>query len=67
LKPGPVETYADQALAVAAASFAGRCWFTRGPGRAVGAALAAIPKAPLLAREVLPVPSAEGRPAGESS
>ncbi|MGW0765819.1 HAD-IC family P-type ATPase [Streptomyces sp. NPDC002676] len=51
LKPGPIERYADQALAVAAASFAGSLLLTRRPGRAVGAALAAIPKAPPLARE----------------
>ncbi|MFC3578218.1 HAD-IC family P-type ATPase [Streptomyces yaanensis] len=51
LKPGPVERYADQALAVAAASFAGSLLLTRRPRRATGAALAAIPKAPLLARE----------------
>ncbi|MFF4041197.1 HAD-IC family P-type ATPase [Streptomyces sp. NPDC001816] len=51
LKPGPVERYADHALAVAAASFAGTLLVTRRPGRALGAALAAIPKAPLLARE----------------
>ncbi|MGW0994303.1 HAD-IC family P-type ATPase [Streptomyces sp. NPDC002520] len=51
LKPGPIERYADQALAVAAASFVGSLLVTRRPGRAVGAALAAIPKAPPLARE----------------
>ncbi|MFI6493249.1 HAD-IC family P-type ATPase [Streptomyces sp. NPDC050564] len=51
LKPGPIERYADQALAVAAASYAGSLLVTRSPGRAAGAALAAIPKAPLLARE----------------
>ncbi|GAA3368281.1 cation-translocating P-type ATPase [Streptomyces sannanensis] len=51
LKPGPIEHYADQALAVAAASFAGSLIVTRRSGRAVGAALAAIPKAPPLARE----------------
>ncbi|AVH55195.1 MULTISPECIES: cation-translocating P-type ATPase [Streptomyces] len=51
LKPGPVERYADQALAVAAASFAGSLLVTRHRGRAAGAALAAIPKAPMLARE----------------
>lgn len=51
LKPGPVERYADRAPAVAAASFAGSLLVTRRPGRAAAAALAAIPKAPLLARE----------------
>ncbi|GGN63954.1 haloacid dehalogenase [Streptomyces albiflavescens] len=51
LKPGPIERYADQALALAASSFAGSLLVTRHPGRAAGAALAAIPKAPLLARE----------------
>ncbi|MEU3983824.1 cation-translocating P-type ATPase [Streptomyces sp. NPDC026672] len=51
LKPGPVERYADRALGVATASFAGSLLVTRRPGRAVGAALAAVPKAPLLARE----------------
>ncbi|MFL4901650.1 HAD-IC family P-type ATPase [Streptomyces sp. MMS24-I2-30] len=51
LKSGPIERYADQALAVAAASFTGSLLFTRRPRRAVGAALAAIPKAPPLARE----------------
>ncbi|WP_369251909.1 HAD-IC family P-type ATPase [Streptomyces sp. R41] len=51
LKPGPIERYADQALAVAAASFAGSLLVTRRPGQAAGAALAAIPKAPFVARE----------------
>ncbi|MFE9609793.1 HAD-IC family P-type ATPase [Streptomyces sp. NPDC006012] len=51
LKPGPIERYADRALAVAAASFTGSLLVTRRPRRAVGAALAAIPKAPPLARE----------------
>ncbi|MGW7384402.1 HAD-IC family P-type ATPase [Streptomyces sp. NPDC054794] len=51
LKPGPVEHYADQALAVAATDFAGSLLVTRRPRRAAGAALAAIPKAPPLARE----------------
>ncbi|MEU9379496.1 hypothetical protein AB0D38_00195, partial [Streptomyces sp. NPDC048279] len=51
LTPGPVEHYADQALAVAAASFTGSLLVTRSTKRAAGAALAAIPKAPLLARE----------------
>ncbi|MEU6091407.1 cation-transporting P-type ATPase [Streptomyces sp. NPDC047085] len=51
LKPGPIERYADRALAVAAASFAGSLLVTRRPGRALGAALAAIPKAAPLARE----------------
>ncbi|MFE1989681.1 hypothetical protein [Streptomyces mirabilis] len=51
LKPGPIERYADQALAVASASFAGSLLVTRRPGRAVDASLAAIPKAPPVARE----------------
>ncbi|MPY60581.1 cation-translocating P-type ATPase [Streptomyces spongiae] len=51
LKPGPVERYADRAPAVAAASFAGSLLVTRRPGRAAAAALAAVPKAPLLARD----------------
>lgn len=51
LKPGPVERYADRAPAVAAASYAGSLLVTRRPGQAAAAALAAVPKAPLLARE----------------
>ncbi|MER6010087.1 cation-translocating P-type ATPase [Streptomyces bluensis] len=51
LKSGPVERYADRAPAVAAASFAGSLLVTRRPSRAAPAALAAVPKAPLLARE----------------
>ncbi|POX46940.1 cation-transporting P-type ATPase [Streptomyces sp. Ru72] len=51
LRPGAVERYADQAVLVAAASFAGSLLVTRRPARAAGGALAAIPKAPLLARE----------------
>ncbi|MGW7404096.1 HAD-IC family P-type ATPase [Streptomyces sp. NPDC054833] len=51
LKPGPIEHYADRAPVVGAASFAGSLLFTRHPGRAAGAALAAVPKAPVLARE----------------
>ncbi|MFD1657783.1 HAD-IC family P-type ATPase [Streptomyces caeni] len=51
LRPGPVERYADQVPLVAAATFAGSLLVTRRPGRALGGALAAIPKAPLLARE----------------
>ncbi|MET8963853.1 cation-transporting P-type ATPase [Streptomyces sp. NPDC004074] len=51
LKRGPVERYADQAPLVAAASFAGALLVTGQPGKAVGGALAAVPKAPLLARE----------------
>ncbi|WP_055489190.1 HAD-IC family P-type ATPase [Streptomyces sp. TP-A0356] len=51
LRQGPVERYADQALLVAAASFAGSLLVTRSPEKAVGGALAAVPKAPLLARE----------------
>ncbi|MFF4211260.1 HAD-IC family P-type ATPase [Streptomyces sp. NPDC001796] len=51
LRPGPVERYADQAALVAAASFTGSLLVTRRPARAAGGALAAIPKAPLLARE----------------
>ncbi|MBB4795750.1 magnesium-transporting ATPase (P-type) [Streptomyces nodosus] len=51
LKRGPVERYADQALLVGAASFAGSLLITRRLRKAVGGALAAVPKAPLLARE----------------
>ncbi|MBA4863710.1 cation-translocating P-type ATPase [Streptomyces sp. PSKA54] len=51
LNDGPVERYADQAAAVGAASFAGSLLVTRRPGRAAAGALAAIPKAPVLARE----------------
>lgn len=51
LKRGPVERYADRAPLVAAASFAGSLLVTRRPGRAMGGALAVVPKAPLLARE----------------
>ncbi|MCW7940884.1 hypothetical protein AAW14_01605 [Streptomyces hygroscopicus] len=51
LRHGPVERYADQALLVAAACFAGSLLVTRSPRRAAGGALAAVPKAPLLARE----------------
>ncbi|MGW2182360.1 HAD-IC family P-type ATPase [Streptomyces sp. NPDC001732] len=51
LKRGAIERYADQALAVATASFAGSLLVTRHYGRAVGAALAVIPKASYLARE----------------
>ncbi|MFD8501601.1 HAD-IC family P-type ATPase [Streptomyces sp. NPDC059687] len=51
LKRGPVERYADHAPLVAAASFAGALLVTGQPGKAVGSALAAVPKAPLLARE----------------
>ncbi|WP_079077299.1 cation-translocating P-type ATPase [Streptomyces sp. Root369] len=53
LKDSPVERYADQAGGVAAASFAGLFIASRSPVRAAGGALAAIPKAPLLAREGL--------------
>ncbi|MDT0468400.1 cation-translocating P-type ATPase [Streptomyces gibsoniae] len=51
LRQGPVERYADQVPLVAAASFAGSLLVTRRPSKAAGGALAAIPKAPLLARE----------------
>ncbi|MFF4351716.1 HAD-IC family P-type ATPase [Streptomyces sp. NPDC001530] len=51
LKDGPVERYADQVAGVAAASFAGLLLVSRRPMRAASGALAAIPKAPLLARE----------------
>ncbi|GAA3789507.1 HAD-IC family P-type ATPase [Streptomyces phyllanthi] len=51
LKPGPVERYADRAPGLAAASFAGSLLVTRRPGRAAAAALAAIPKAPVVARD----------------
>ncbi|MEU6370576.1 HAD-IC family P-type ATPase [Streptomyces sp. NPDC046931] len=51
LRHGPVERYADRAPLVGAASFAGSLLVTRRPGKAAGGALAAIPKAPLLARE----------------
>jgi magnesium-transporting ATPase (P-type) len=51
LRKGPVERYADQAAAVAAASFAVTLTVTRRPISAAGGALAAIPKAPWLARE----------------
>ncbi|MEU1595505.1 cation-transporting P-type ATPase [Streptomyces sp. NPDC005708] len=51
LKRGPVERYADEAPLVAAASFTGSLLITRRPGKAVAGALAAIPKAPLHARE----------------
>jgi magnesium-transporting ATPase (P-type) len=51
LRPGPVERYADQAVLVAAVSFAGSLLVTRRPARAAGGALAAIPKGPVLARE----------------
>ncbi|MFE9098964.1 HAD-IC family P-type ATPase [Streptomyces sp. NPDC007264] len=51
LRPGPVERYADRVPLLAAAAFAGSLLVSRRPGRALGGALAAIPKAPLLARE----------------
>lgn len=51
LRHGPVERYADLAPLVAATSFAGSLLVTRRTGRAVGGALAAVPKAPLVARE----------------
>ncbi|MER5177545.1 cation-translocating P-type ATPase [Streptomyces sp. NPDC002896] len=51
LNDGPVERYADQAAAVAAASFAGSLLVTRRPARAAAGALSAIPKAPVVARE----------------
>jgi magnesium-transporting ATPase (P-type) len=51
LRAGPVEQYADRAALVAAAAFAGALAVTRRPGSALSAALAAIPKAPGLARE----------------
>ncbi|WP_067279622.1 cation-translocating P-type ATPase [Streptomyces jeddahensis] len=52
LNDGPVERYAEnQSAAVAAASFAGSLLVTRRPARAAAGALAAIPKAPVMARE----------------
>ncbi|MEU0069861.1 cation-translocating P-type ATPase [Streptomyces sp. NPDC006332] len=51
LKDSPVERYADQAAGVAAATFAGLLLVSRHPMRAASGALAAIPKAPSLARE----------------
>ncbi|MFF0157910.1 HAD-IC family P-type ATPase [Streptomyces sp. NPDC005263] len=51
LKDSPVERYADQAAGVAAATLAGLLLVTRHPVRAASGALAAIPKAPSLARE----------------
>ncbi|MDX6345334.1 MAG: cation-transporting P-type ATPase [Streptomyces sp.] len=51
LRDGPIERYADRAALVAAAAFAGGLAVTRRPGSALSAALAAIPKAPGLARE----------------
>ncbi|MEK8174792.1 hypothetical protein NKH77_54305 [Streptomyces sp. M19] len=47
----PVERYADGAVTVAGAAFAGTLAVTRGPLRAAGAAVSAIPKAPWVARE----------------
>ncbi|MER5916760.1 cation-translocating P-type ATPase, partial [Streptomyces sp. NPDC001982] len=51
LREGPLERYAHTALLVAAAGFGASLGVTRRPASARGAALAAIPKAPLLARE----------------
>ncbi|MFI9645481.1 HAD-IC family P-type ATPase [Streptomyces sp. NPDC052040] len=51
LAHGPVEHYADRVPLVAAATFAGSLLATRRPLTAAGGALAAIPKAPVLARE----------------
>ncbi|MDX3854862.1 cation-translocating P-type ATPase [Streptomyces sp. AK02-01A] len=51
LRPGPVERYADTAGVIAGLTFAGALAVTRRTGSAASAALAAIPKAPGLARE----------------
>lgn len=51
LRDGPVERYADRSGLVAAGAFAGALAATRRPGAGLSAALAAIPKAPGLARE----------------
>ncbi|MFE2498228.1 HAD-IC family P-type ATPase [Streptomyces scopuliridis] len=51
LGPGPVERYADTAAVIAGLTFAGALAVTRRTGSAAGASLAAIPKAPGLARE----------------
>ncbi|WP_066948909.1 cation-translocating P-type ATPase [Streptomyces lushanensis] len=51
LGPGPVERYADTAAVIAGLTFAGALAVTRSTGSAAGATLAAIPKAPGLARE----------------
>ncbi|WP_420035534.1 HAD-IC family P-type ATPase [Streptomyces sp. cg28] len=51
LRRGPVERYADRATAVAVGAFGGSLALTGRPLRAVGAAVAVIPKAPWLARE----------------
>ncbi|MFF2063163.1 HAD-IC family P-type ATPase [Streptomyces sp. NPDC058200] len=51
LRPGAVERYADMAGIIAGLTFAGALTVTRRPAGAARAALAAIPKAPWLARE----------------
>ncbi|MFD7709258.1 HAD-IC family P-type ATPase [Streptomyces sp. NPDC059786] len=51
LRAGSAERYADRAALVAGAAFAGTLALTREPGRATGAALAALPKAPWAARD----------------
>ncbi|WP_189857633.1 HAD-IC family P-type ATPase [Streptomyces poonensis] len=51
LRAGWAERYADRAALVAGAAFAGTLALTRRPGRAAGAALAALPKAPWAARD----------------
>ncbi|WUH89481.1 cation-translocating P-type ATPase [Streptomyces sp. NBC_00433] len=51
LAKGPVERYADRAAYVAGAAFAGVLAIGRRPRAAAAAALSAIPKAPVVARE----------------
>ncbi|GGM14162.1 hypothetical protein GCM10010129_67910 [Streptomyces fumigatiscleroticus] len=51
LGAGEAERYADRAALVAGGAFAGTLALTRRPGRAAGAALAALPKAPWAARD----------------
>ncbi|MEV0037998.1 cation-transporting P-type ATPase, partial [Streptomyces sp. NPDC050804] len=51
LRPGPVERYADTAAVIAGLTFAGALAVTRRTSSAASASLAAIPKAPGLARE----------------
>ncbi|MGS2591595.1 HAD-IC family P-type ATPase [Streptomyces hebeiensis] len=51
LRPGPVERYADTAAVLAGLTFAGALAVTRRVPDAATASLAAIPKAPWLARE----------------
>ncbi len=51
LRDGPVERYADRAVYVAGAAFGAVLAVGRSPRPALAAALSAIPKAPVLARE----------------